>query len=153
MILVLTEVDFPSLIISGRSWTVGKRTVPDPGFHLIEKQGFLAEIASVILSLRTHGHSFGALELQADFLPNGAKVVDELIHHLLVVVGRGSHSQLLLAPGNGWVVDGLDIVAETLDKVVRHLGTCLRVTNLEIRREEISSNSLGLINLEIVSST
>ena len=62
--------------------------------------------------------------------PDGCQVLDEGVHHLLGVVRRGGHPEDLLAPRHRRVVDGLHVVAEATDQLVRYLGADRRVADL-----------------------
>ena len=61
-------------------------------------------------------------EGQPQVQPGGLEVLDEHVHHLLGVVRRGRDPQLLLAPGHGGEVDGLDVVAVLLQEQLGEVG-------------------------------
>ena len=77
---------------------------------------------------------------QPQVQPGALQVLDKLVHHLLGVVGRGGDPQLLLAPGHGGEVDGLDVVAVALEEHVRQGGAERGVPHMD--RDDVGGRGL-----------
>ena len=59
---------------------------------------------------------------QPQVQPGALQVLHEAVHHCLGVMRGGSYPQLLLTPGDGGVVDGLDVVAVLLQEDLGQVG-------------------------------
>ena len=62
-------------------------------------------------------------EFQSVVLPYLHHRGHEVVHHGLGVVGGGSHAETLHAPGDGRVVDGLDVDVMFIHELGGHMST------------------------------
>ena len=116
-----------------RSCTVTTLRTPHSG-----RQGGQGRGQALLRLTSTAGAPGGQGQPQVQ--PGALQVLDKLVHHLLGVVRRGGDPQLLLAPGHGGEVDGLDVVTVALEEHVRQGGAESGVTHVD--RDDVGGRGL-----------
>ena len=99
---------------------------------------------------------------QSQVQPGALQVLHEAVHHGLGVMRGRCYPQLLLAPGHGGVVDGLDVVAVLLQEELGEVGAEDGVAHVDwddVRRSLLHSDPSSeerppeVLNIDLVLSS